>query len=317
MKRKIEDNPKVIDPIVLDLMAFLHLERRRSELTLDAYARDIHEFGAWLTKLASSESVMGRHYPELTSVTTSDVSRYIRHLSGTKGYNATTVRRKLSSLKALYKFMKKEGLRADNPAVDIQGPPMDRKIPQHLPVPEVTTLLHTKPRADRAELYRTRDNAIMELFYATGMRRAEIAKINLADLNLRDRVIQVYGKGRKQRKVVMNHSAAAALERYLAVRPRSNDDAVFLGRGGKRLTPKHVWRIFRDIYELSGLKQHATPHTLRHSFATHLLENGVDLGTVRELLGHESLATTGVYLSVAMEHKRRAYDEAHPRDRMD
>jgi site-specific recombinase XerD len=157
----------------------------------------------------------------------------------------------------------------------------------------------------------------MELFYATGMRRAEIAKINLADLNLRDRVIQVYGKGRKQRKVVMNHSAAAALERYLAIRPRSSDDAVFLGRGGNRLTPKHVWRIFRDIYELSGLKQHATPHTLRHSFATHLLENGVDLGTVRELLGHESLATTGVYLSVAMEHKRRAYDEAHPRDRMD
>jgi site-specific recombinase XerD len=316
-KNKNAEQPKVVDPVVLDLMAYLQLERRRSELTLDAYARDIHEFGAWLTKLPSSESVMGREYPELRKVATADISRYIRYLSGTKGYNATTVRRKLSSLKALYKFMKKEGMRPENPAVDIAGPPMDRKIPQHLPVPEITTLLRTKPRAGRGELYRVRDNAIMELFYATGMRRAEIAKINLADLNLRDRVIQVYGKGRKQRKVVMNHSAAAALERYLAIRPRSSDDAVFLGRGGNRLTPKHVWRIFRDIYELSGLKQHATPHTLRHSFATHLLENGVDLGTVRELLGHESLATTGVYLSVAMEHKRRAYDEAHPRDRMD
>jgi site-specific recombinase XerD len=193
---------------------------------------------------------------------------------------------------------------------------MDRKIPQHLAVPEINTLLRTAPKAGRTDAHRIRDNAIMELFYASGMRRAEVANINLSDVNLRDRVIQVHGKGRKERKVVINHTTAAALERYLSVRPRSADDAFFLGRGGKRLTPKHVWRIFREIYGLSGIKQHASPHTLRHSFATHLLENGVDLETVRELLGHESLATTGIYLSIAMEHKKRAYDEAHPRDRM-
>lgn len=315
MSRK-DDNPQIVDPRILDLMAFLRLNRRRGDLTVEAYARDLHEFGAWLRKLPSSDSPMGREYPELLSATSSDINRYIMYLTGPKRYKGSTVRRKLSSIKALYKYLKRERVREDNPAGDIQGPPIERKIPQHLPVPEVNTLLRTPPKAGRTEAQRIRDNAIMELLYASGMRRAEVCSVNLSDVNLRDRVIQVYGKGRKQRKVVINHTAAAAIERYLTVRPRSSDNALFLGRGGKRLTPKHVWRIFREIYDLSKLDQHATPHTMRHSFATHLLENGVDLETVRELLGHESLATTGMYLSVAMEHKRRAYDEAHPRDRM-
>jgi site-specific recombinase XerD len=314
--RRSNDEPQIVDPRILDLMAFLRLNRRRGELTVDAYARDLHEFGAWLKKLPSSDSPMGREYPELTEATSSDINRYIMHLTGTKRYKGATVRRKLSSLKAFYKFIRKEGLRGDNPAADIPGPPIERKIPQHLPVPEVDALLRTPPRANKSEAQRIRDNAIMELLYASGMRRAEICTVNLSDVNLRDRIIQVYGKGRKQRKVVINTTTAAAIERYLAVRPRSSDNALFLGRGGKRLTPKHVWRIFREIYDLSKIEQHATPHTMRHSFATHLLENGVDLETVRELLGHESLATTGMYLSITMEHKRRAYDEAHPRDRM-
>lgn len=311
-----DKEPDVIDPVVLNLMAYLHLHRRRSALTVDAYARDIHEFGAWLTDLPPSEKIMGRKYPELRKATSSDVNQYVMYLTGTKRYNATTVRRKLSSLKALYKFIKREGLREDNPAADVPGPPMDKKVPRHLEVPEIDTLLGTPPNAEHSESQRIRDNAIMELLYASGMRRAEVASINLSDVNLRDRVIDVQGKGRKQRRVVINRTTAAALQRYLSVRPRSNDSAFFLGRGGKRLTPKHIWRIFREIYKLSQIKQKASPHTLRHSFATHLLENGVDLETVRELLGHESLATTGMYLSVAMEHKRRAYDEAHPRDKM-
>jgi site-specific recombinase XerD len=156
----------------------------------------------------------------------------------------------------------------------------------------------------------------MELFYASGMRRAELAGVRLADVDLHERTIRVTGKGNKERSVVINRTAAAAIEAYLRVRPRSADPALFLGRSAKGLTPKHVWRIFNTIYRVSGIQKHASPHTLRHSFATHLVENGVDLETVRELLGHESLATTGIYLQLAMGHKRRAYDEAHPRDRM-
>ncbi len=307
----------ITDPLVWDLMAYLRLHRKRSELTIEAYARDIHEFGAWLTNVPKGESPMGRAYPELQTVTSTHVNRYIMFLTGPKKYGGTTVRRKLSSIKALYKFMKREHLRADDPAGDIPGPPLERKIPKHLDVPEIDQLLRTRSLAGRPDALRLRDNAIMELLYASGMRRAEIASVNLSDVNLRARIVQVHGKGRKERLVVINQTTLAAIERYIAVRPRSDDEALFLGRGGKRLTPKHIWFIFREIYKLSGIKTKAGPHTMRHSFATHLLENGADLETVRELLGHESLATTGVYLSVAMEHKKRTYDEAHPRDRMD
>lgn len=170
--------------------------------------------------------------------------------------------------------------------------------------------------AGRTDEARRRDNAIMELFYASGMRRAELAGVRIADVDLAERTIRVTGKGNKERTVVINHAAAEAVAAYLRVRPQSDDPHLFLGRGRKGLTPKHVWRIFRTIYRISGVTKHASPHTLRHSFATHLVENGVDLETVRELLGHESLATTGIYLQLAMGHKRRAYDEAHPRDRV-
>ncbi len=298
-------------------MAYLRLHRKRSELTIDAYARDLCEFGGWLARIPASESPMGRLYPQLQTATTADINRYIMFLTGPKRYSSTTVRRKLSSVKALYKFMKWEHRREDDPAADIPGPPIDRKVPEHLDVTEIDTLLRTRPLADRSPALRLRDNAIMELLYASGMRRAEVARVNVTDVNLRARTVHVHGKGRKERLVVINQTTAAAIERYLGVRPRSADDALFLGRTGKRLTPKHIWYIFREIYQLSGIEKKAHPHTLRHSFATHLLENGADLETVRELLGHESLATTGVYLSVAMEHKKRTYDQAHPRDRMD
>ena len=308
---------EIVDPLVLDLTAYLRHHRRRSELTIDAYVRDIHEFGAWLDKLPATQSPMGRAYESLRTVTSTHINRYLIYLTGPRKYNGTTVRRKLSSLKALYKYLKAEHLRDDNPAIDIPGPPIDKKIPKHLDVPEIDELLRTAPLADRSDVLRRRDNAMMELLYASGMRRAEVASVNRSDVNLRTRVVQVHGKGRKERLVVINQTTAEAIERYLAVRPRSSDDALFLGRGGKRLTPKHVWHIFHEIYKLSGIEKKAGPHTLRHSFATHLLENGADLETVRELLGHESLATTGMYLSVTMEHKRRTYDEAHPRDRME
>jgi site-specific recombinase XerD len=314
-----DDNVKVVDPVLLGFMAHLRLKKNRSALTVDAYARDLHEFGAWLQKLPRSQSPMKREYSELRTVTTLDIDQYIMYIMGVRRWAGTTVRRKVSAIKALYKYMKYAEIRDDNPAREVEPPAVEKKLPHHLPIPEVSALLRTQPNPDRLEWQRIRDNAIMELLYGSGIRRAEVSNINLADINLRDRLIQVYGKGRKMRLVVINHTTAAAIERYLTVRPHAKDDALFVGRGGKRLTPKHVWRIFNDIYKLSGLdKQHirATPHTMRHSFATHLLENGVDLQTLRSLLGHESLGTTGMYLSSAMEHKKRQYDEAHPRDRM-
>lgn len=305
----------VVDPLILELMTYLRLERNRSRLTVEAYARDLQEFGAFLAEVPAGQSPVGREYPALKSVTTSDVRKYLMHVAGDKRYDMRTVRRKLSSIRALYRYLKLMGLRDDDPASIVSGPKIEKKLPEHLDESDVRDLLRTSI-AGRSDAQRRRDLAIMELLYASGIRRAEVTTIDLKDLDLRSREIRIHGKGSKERVVVFNQTAAAAVEAYLRVRPHGRDDALFLGRGGKRLTPMHVWRIFRDIYKISGIERHASPHTLRHSFATHLAENDVDLETIREFLGHESLATTGIYLRMSMHHKKRAYDKAHPRDRM-
>jgi site-specific recombinase XerD len=289
------------DSLVRDLTGYLLTERRRSPLTVAAYERDLREFQAFLGGT------------RLTEVGPSEIRRYIAYLFDEHSYDSKTVCRKLSSIRALYRFAKITGVVENDPAFAIPGPSIARRKPAPLKVDEIMKLLRTTV-AGRTPTAQLRDAAIMELFYASGMRRAEVAGVRLADVDLAERTIRVIGKGNKERTVLINRAAAAAIEAYLRVRPRTADAALFLGRGGKGLTPKHVWRIFRAVYRVSGMTKHATPHTMRHSFATHLVENGVDLETVRELLGHENLATTGIYLQLAMGHKRRAYDEAHPRD---
>lgn len=306
--KKLASSPaRQPDPLVRDLRGYLLTERKRSPLTVAAYARDLTEFADFLNRTQAGAS--------LRAVAASQIRQYIAHMFDVRRYDSTTVCRKLSSIRALYRFLKITGLLENDPAAAIPGPSVAKKRPAPLKVDEVMKLLRTS-LAGRTDAARLRDGAIMELFYASGMRRAELAGVRLADVDLAERTIRVTGKGNKERTVVINRTAAAAINAYLRVRPRSADPALFLGRGGNGLTPKHVWRIFRAIYRVSGIQKHASPHTLRHSFATHLVENGVDLETVRELLGHESLATTGIYLQLAMGHKRRAYDEAHPRDRI-
>jgi site-specific recombinase XerD len=304
-----------IEGCVKDLSAYLLTERRRSPLTVAAYERDLREFAEFLKR---SHEAQPDEFASasLLQVRATQIRRYIAYLFDSRKYDSRTVCRKLSSIRALYRFLKITGVLADDPAFAIPGPAVAKRKPAPLKVDEVMRLLRTT-LAGRTDTARLRDTAILELLYASGARRAEVASVALANVDLAERTIRVTGKGNKERTVVINHAAADAIEAYLRVRPRSSDPALFLGRGGKGLTPKHIWRIFRDVYRVSGIQKRATPHTLRHSFATHLVENGVDLETVRELLGHESLATTGIYLQLAMGHKRRAYDEAHPRDRME
>ena len=304
-----------IEGCVKDLSAYLLTERRRSPLTVAAYERDLREFAEFLKR---SHDAQPDEFASasLLEVRATQIRRYIAYLFDSRKYDSRTVCRKLSSIRALYRFLKITGVLADDPAFAIPGPAVAKRKPAPLKVDEVMRLLRTT-LAGRTDTARLRDTAILELLYASGVRRAEVASVALANVDLAERTIRVTGKGNKERTVVINHAAAGAIEAYLRVRPRSSDPALFLGRGGKGLTPKHIWRIFRDVYSVSGIQKRATPHTLRHSFATHLVENGVDLETVRELLGHESLATTGIYLQLAMGHKRRAYDEAHPRDRIE
>ena len=314
-----KDRSAPADPLILAHGSYLQLERGRGELTVDAYAHDLELFGTFLrygTRTAPERARRARgEWPELKDASTSDVRKFIQDLAGRRRYDMVSVRRKLSSLKSFYRFLKLQAIRQDNPAADIPAPKLGKKLPKVLAIPDVSKLLATRI-AGRDPARRARDNAVMELLYASGVRRAEVANIDLNDVDLRSRSIRIHGKGNKERIVHVNKTTAAAIDSYLRYRPRSNDPALFLGRGGKRLTPRHVWKIFREIYEISGIKYAASPHTLRHSFATHLHDAGVDLITIQHLLGHESIATTQIYTHVSTEQTRRAYDEAHPRDRM-
>lgn len=318
-KHRPKDRSQPADALILAHGNYLRLEHGRGELTVDAYAHDLELFGHFLRygarKSEPAKDNARLVWPELKTATTMDVRGFIQDLAGRRRYTMTSVRRKLSSLKSFYRYLKLEQVRPDNPAIDIPGPQIGKPLPKVLTEPDVMKLLTTRI-AGRDDERRTRDAAIMELLYGSGIRRAEVARIDLNDIDLRMRTIRIHGKKKKEREVVINKASVDAIQAYLRHRPRTNDPALFLGRHGKRLTPRHIWHIFREIYKISGIQYSASPHTLRHSFATHMHDHGADLLTLQELLGHESVATTQIYTHVSMQHKRKAYDASHPRDRM-
>jgi site-specific recombinase XerD len=282
----------------------LHYARGRSPRTCEAYARDLELFAAFTgTGVAKAER--------------SDVKAFVLELAGKRRYMPAAIRRKLVALRRFYRYLVVEGVRSDDPTVGIDPPKLPKRLPVVLREDDVARLLRTPAPAGRTEFQKYRDRAILEVLYASGIRRAEVASLDLADVDLERRIMRVTGKGNKQRTVLINEAAADAMRAYLGYRPRTNAAAFFIGRRGERLGVRAIWEIVRTIERLSGLTVHATPHVMRHSFATHLLENGADLMTIKELLGHESLATTQIYTNVSVEHMRKTYDAAHPRDRRD
>ncbi len=298
------------DPLVAEFAAYLRLERGQSPRTAEEYARDIEVFGDFL----EPGHLQGTPFEKLLATTPSDIRRFVMELMGPRAYNPTSVRRKLAALRSFFALQRREGRRTDNPAADVPPPKAAKRLPHVMSEGEVGTLLRTRI-AGRSDEQRLRDTAIMELLYASGIRRAELVGLDLSDVDTERRLLRVTGKGNKQRTVFINLAAAEAIRAYLGVRPRSTDSALFLSRRKKRLSYRQAWAIFQSYAKLSGLTKHVTPHVMRHSFATHLLENGADLVTIKELLGHESLATTQIYTNVSLEHMRRNYEEAHPRDR--
>jgi integrase/recombinase XerC len=293
------------DPLVAAFTAKLRLADGRSPRTCEAYARDVEQFARFLGNVDGFA-----HVPQAI---TGQVRAFVMELVGKRAYKAVAVRRKLVALRAFYAYLRSENVRSDNPALDVKAPKAAKRLPVVLREDEATRILATQI-AGRTDCQRLRDRAIMELLYASGLRRAEIASLNLQDVDVEKRILRVVGKGNKERMALFNQATAEAMQAYLGVRPRTADTAFFVGRGGRRLGPRQVWAIFKVFADLSGVATHATPHVMRHSFATHLLENGADLMMIKELLGHESLATTGIYTNVSLEHMRRTYDQAHPRD---
>jgi site-specific recombinase XerD len=292
------------DPGVSAFVNELRFARGRSPRTCEAYARDLEFFGKFLAR-------------DVATAQRSEIKAFVLELAGKRRYQPAAIRRKLVALRRFYRYLIVEGRREDDPMVGIEAPKLPKRLPVVLKEDEVAKLLRTAPPAGRTEFQRLRDRAILETLYASGIRRAEIASLNLHDVDLERRIMRVTGKGDKQRTVLINEAAADAMRLYLAHRPRGSDDAFFVGRRGERLGVRAIWSVVKTIEKMSGLQVHATPHVMRHSFATHLLENGADLMTIKELLGHESLATTQIYTNVSVEHMRRTYDDAHPRDKRD
>jgi site-specific recombinase XerD len=302
------------DPLIGGFVASL-LAKNRSPRTMEAYARDLEHFGAFLAHGSLDRAPDApRVYPQLQSASASDIRRYVLHLMTVRRYRVVVVRRNLSALRTFYAYCKREGIRSDQPALDVDLPKPEQRRPKVLRLPEVATLVTTRVERPRNPHLAVRDRAIVEFLYGSGVRRAEVAGLNLDDVDLAARTALVTGKGNKSRPVPLTEAGAAAMRSYLTVRPGSSDRAFFLGRDGKRLGLRQIWQIVKDYAHHSGIER-ATTHAMRHSFATHFIEGGGDVSTLQKLLGHASIATTQIYLDQSIGHLRKAFDAAHPRDR--
>jgi tyrosine recombinase XerC len=286
---------------------WLETEKGYSLHTVRAYRSDINEF---------SETLRENSRP--SDLNSADIRSFVVGLHGHN--NATSVGRKLSTLRTFCKFLQRERVLQADPLAGIAGPKVGRAIPVFLTVDEVFLLLETP--ADKDSFY-LRDRAIMELLYSTGIRVAELVSRNLADLDFDAEVLRVRGKGNKERLVPVGLPAKEAVIAWLPQRRQVMEaragrgrnvekDALFLNGRGSRLTTRSVERMVRMYGEKAGIAQIITPHALRHSFATHLLEMGADLRSVQELLGHASLSTTQRYTHLTLDHLSEVYDKAHP-----
>lgn len=284
----------------------LALERGLADRTVEAYLRDIDRLVAW------HESRGGRTGPE--DLTPDDLREHVYDLKD-RGYAASTIRRAQASLRAYFGFLVEEGGLAADPSRLLDTPRASRTLPDALSEPEVLRLLGGLPE-DRFALWR--DRAILEILYATGMRVSELTGLELSRVDLEEQLLLVLGKGSRERILPFGRPASQALARYLREerpgldRGRS-EGRVFLGRTGRPISRMAVWQVVRDAAEGAGLGQGISPHTLRHTFATHLLKGGADLAAVQELLGHADISTTQIYTHLDRSHLREVHRASHPR----
>jgi len=296
------------------------IERGLSENTVAAYRRDLSRYVAWL----SAHGVR-----EVTDVTPTLVSRYAADVASSEpAPAATSLARLQSSVRGLHRFLAREGVTLDDPSGRLRPPKAPRRLPKALSIDQVEALLDgagpapggAAVEAGETGILRLRDRALLELLYATGARVSEIVRLDVDDLNHGD-VLRVRGKGDKERIVPIGSYARAAVDAYLARgRPELSrrgraTPRLFLGARGAPLSRQSAWLVIQQAAERAALSAHVSPHTLRHSFATHLLTGGADVRVVQELLGHASVATTQIYTHVTVDALRDVYLTSHPRAR--
>jgi len=294
-------------------LSYLSAARNLSEHTVRAYRSDIYRFFAFLTDQAGQSDACG-FSPD--SVTQLDVRAFIADLRRQE-LSHSTISRAVASLRAFYRYLVRNGMASSNPVAGVKAPRSRRKLPGFLSEQQVKKLVEAP---DVMTFAGARDRALLETLYSTGMRVSELVAMNVSDVDLLSEAVRTTGKGRKARVVPLGQQALAALSTYMNLRSclvRANvaadREALFLNKRGGRLSDRSVRRIVLQCLRAAGLGQHASPHTLRHSFATHMLDRGADLRSVQELLGHSSLSTTQIYTHVTTERIRKAYKRAHPR----
>jgi integrase/recombinase XerC len=284
--------------------AYLATERNVSPHTVAAYRNDLDQFQRFLVADGSGPA-------DPDDVTHLDVRRFLAHLHG--DYAKSSIGRKLAAVRALFQYLLREGAVTKNPAELVSTPKKEQRAPFHLTIDEITALVEAPKNATILNL---RDRAILEVLYSCGIRLSELTGLGVGDIDRESRLIRVLGKGGKERIVPLGRQAARAVDAYLDERrePAPVEPFLLNARGG-RLTGRSVARIVdRYLVKLATMKK-VSPHTLRHTFATHLLEGGADLRAIQELLGHASLSTTQKYTHVSIDRLMEVYDKAHPRAR--
>ncbi|MEE8823793.1 tyrosine recombinase XerD [Lentilactobacillus sunkii] len=288
-----------------DYLHYLRVERGLSDNTIKSYRQDLDEAGAFF----------GKHAGTMKEVDQFVILNFLESLQ--KQHKApNTIIRVVSTLRRFFQYLVQFNVIKDDPMLKVDSPKKAQTLPDVLTIAEVNKLL-SMPNTTRK--LGIRDRAILETLYATGLRVSELVNLKLADLHLTMNLLQTIGKGDKERIIPISDLAADWLTRYLKttrvqlLAGKSNTEYVFLNAHGRQLTRQAIWQMIKKYVNQAGIKRHVTPHTLRHSFATHLLENGADLRIVQELLGHSDISTTQIYTHISHKHLTEVYNKYHPR----
>jgi len=297
---------------------YLVVEKGFSPHTVRAYLRDLDQFcdyvahGPAAFEREEGEERPGASVEVLGRAVRNDIRGYLAHVQ-TRGGSARTSARKLASIRAAYKYYVRTGVLEDNPALTVRSPKLPKSLPEALTIPEVTALVESP---DMSEPLGVRDRAILEVLYSSGIRAAELAGLRLQSLDLENGLMVVLGKRRKERLGHLGKQAVSALRDYLAVRGelgQPGHDRLFVNHRGGPLTTRSVQRVVdKYVRQVLPNRREVSPHTLRHTFATHMLNAGADLRVVQELLGHESLSSTQIYTHISIDRLKEVYRDSHP-----
>jgi len=301
----------VVKEVIENFLNYLAVEKGYSENTIAAYRNDLYRLAEFIEEEAARSGAI----PPWAGFDRQSMLRYLLSLKE-RGYVPSTQARKVAAVKSFFDFMVAEGIMKTSPTEGVTSPKVGKSLPKPISVSEARRLIEQPSKLSTPEA--KRDKAMLELLYASGMRVSELVSLNLADVDTKGGYVRCFGKGHKERLIPIAPQAALTLEEYvnearLQLTPNIDETALFLNRRGERLTRQGLWQILKGYAKEAGLEAQITPHTLRHSFATHMLSGGADLRSVQQLLGHANISTTQVYTHLTSEHIRRTYEKSHPR----